>query len=325
MAMVRKKADDGVVESVALFNRRAWTVRWASRSESFRLAERAFAASDEHDDEARSIALRTLAWQAKWRGDFNRAEAFCDQVLARLEPGQLPVVQADIHAILGVVHYSRGRRDLARQAVDKGLALIDRQSAIETRVDLLTTLSTIQRYAKRLEESQATLETALAISVGAERARVEHNMARALAACGNPQEALEMGLRALGNARLYRNRVILPYALEVVGGCYRALGRWTNAAAYLEEGAHYGEQDGDVRVECQCLDELARVERAAGNRQAAVEAATRGLVQAEALGYRLWEKRFLETIAEVAEEDGRLDEALAVSKRLLRLKDDERD
>ncbi|MEL6766023.1 MAG: hypothetical protein AAFP17_02485, partial [Pseudomonadota bacterium] len=288
-----RRRRDGVVDRVALLNRRAWAIRWSSRVQSFALAERAFLVSHNGTPSQQAAALRTLAWQARWRGDFDQAEAFAQQALRRLQPDLAPVVQADALSIMAIVHYSRGRRDLARRAVEFGFDRLDVLSAPETQVDLLLTATNIERQSKRLDEAAVVLDRALELATGPELARAEHDQARAFYADGDPERALEWGLRAVNSARVFRNRVMLPYALEVVGGAYRVLGREPEAAAYLEEGGRIAAEDGDVRVACQCLAERAQLALDEGDCAAALEPARQGLEQARGMGYVVWEKKFL--------------------------------
>ncbi|MEM9761432.1 MAG: hypothetical protein AAF968_02795 [Pseudomonadota bacterium] len=315
----------GVVDSVALLDRRAWAIRWSSRVQSFRLAERALQVASKGSLTDQASALRTLGWQARWRGDFEQAESFAEQALRRLEPDLAPVLQADALSILAVVHYSRGRRDVARRAVEFGFEKLGAHEAAETRVDLLLSATNIERGSKRFDEAALLLDRALEIASGPELARVEHDQARACYADGDAECALEWGQRAVNSARVFRNRVILPYALEAVGGAYRMLGREPEAAAHLEEGGRIAAEDGDGRVACQCMAERAQLALDEGDCAGALEPARQGLEQARSMGYVVWQKKFLTIISAAAEGGGALDEALAASKALHVVKDCERD
>lgn len=308
--------------------RKAWNIRWAGRDESIRLATEALsmvsgAAAVRTGTEG--LAFRTLAWQAKWRGLFDDSEEFGAKALARLDPALHAAAIADVHSIMRVIHYSRGRRDMARESVRLGYAALCEREAAETRVDLMTTEATILRYGQRIEDSRKLLEAALELAEGTERSRVRHNMARALQSAGQTAEALSLATNAVIDARRFDNRVILPYALEVLGTCYAAFGQHEAARGYLLEGEEIGREDTDLRVRCQILQQLACIEEKAGKPEMALMGVRKGLGIDRKMVYPLWEKHFLRHQSDMAEALGRKDKALEALKRLCALQAAERE
>ena len=309
-----------------LLNRLAWDMRWRSRERCVAFAQRVLDLPGPVDTprrHAEGLARRALAWQAKWRGDFDTAHRLCDRALADLADSAAVEPRADLYSILGIVHLSRTRHDLARACVEAGLALIEDNAATETRIDLLTTLATSLRCAGNRLGSQSALFQALDLSDGVERARVLHNMARYATVDKRPAEALEHGREALALARAAEARVLIPYTLEVIGAALTHLDRHEDARAPLREGVQIGAEDGDRRIECQCLFYLAKVDRAAEALDLACAGAERGHRLAQSISYRLWEGYFLRLLAELYEAKGDIEAALNAWKALAVLRDAE--
>lgn len=306
-------------------NRKAWALRWEDRTESTALARRAKAECGAGASSEQGLACRTLAWHAKWRGNFNESAAQCTQALACLSEEHDKGALAQVHSILAVIHYSRGRRDLARDAVMNGFVCLGHAGPVEARIDLLASHASILRYAQKFTESRTLLDEALSLSDGAERARMHHNIARHLAFVEDHDAAWTHAQEALKLARRHNNRVILPYVLELLGAGSRRKGRLDAARTGLIEGLAISRADEDIRGQCQILQELALVEQDSGDRLAALAAAQDGLGLAAALSYPIWEKQFLLQIAQLHEANGYYASAMKTWKALYRLQERERD
>lgn len=307
--------------SMELMNRRAWNVRWRSRRDSRQGAASVLRAADDRDTHSRAKAQRTLAWHGRWCGDFDTAQAHADACLSLIAPGTQTPVRADALAILAVVDYSRGFAKKAAARVDLGLRMIETRSRVDTRIELLTTRATILRYQGAHTEARTTMARALELAEGAERARVHHNIARAYESDNreDTQTGLSHAMLGLSDARRFENRVILPYALEMVGTCYRRLGARGQARRYLREAADIGAADGDTRVRCQALHQIALNEDADGDLETALLTAEEGACTAAQLSYPLWEQRFLHHLARLREATGDIAGALDAMKRLYAL------
>lgn len=271
------------------------------------------------------LALRTLAWQARWRGDFDAAESLAHRAIARLKGEGAESAIADSLATLAVVHYCRGRRDLARDCLDEGFEVLEHQPNVASRIDLLTTQAAVERHGQRMRIVQAAMREAVALSAGVERARTEHSVARALLQDDRPGEALEHANMAIELAREYQNRVIEPYALEVAATAQIDLDQIEDAERLLREAEAIAERDADARAACHLLFQRVRLARRRGDRDGALALARAGEEKARTIGYPLWEKNFLDRAALLQEELGQTDTALRTLKRLLALRDAERD
>ncbi|MEX0340488.1 MAG: tetratricopeptide repeat protein [Arenibacterium sp.] len=294
-------------------NSKAWTLRWSDRKRSSELARQALKRSEKqcpHDGEGVALACRTLGWQAKWIGDFDTSLAYCRRAQEGLLPDRQAAALADVFSILGVIHYSRGRRDLAMSATQKGLTLIENVDAVSTRIDLLTTLGTIHRYNGRMFDAYKALQTARTLSERGERARVDHNLARCLEQDNSPSRAIGYAMRAVIGARRHGNRVILPYALEVLGIVLGRLENYDLAMTYLNEGLSLAAEDDDTRARCQLLEQIGHIYQKSGATDKALEALASGLELAKCLDYPVWQRKFLHRIAKI--EQGRNNHAAAV-------------
>lgn len=304
----------GAVTDARFLNSRAWVLRWADRKQSRSLAKEAIRlcqSQPKPDTQGIGLATRTLAWQAKWVGDFDEAHALCRRAMSRIPPECNPAEHADVLSILGVVHYSRGRRDLAAEVTRKGLELIDKVDAPSTRIDLLTTLATIKRYNGHMYEAYEALQTARNLSSRGERARVDHNLARCLEQDNNPGRAVGYAMRSVIGARRHNNRVILPYALEVLGVTLGQMHNLDLAMTYLREGLAIAVEDEDHRARCQILEQIGHLHDIDGKVEDALTALSCGLKLAETLDYPIWQRKFLRRIANI--ERGRDNHAAAVA------------
>ncbi|MCH2093848.1 MAG: hypothetical protein MK160_01915 [Rhodobacteraceae bacterium] len=266
------------------------------------------------------MALRTLAWQAKWRGALNEAENKCHQGLARLRGENAGDAMADCYSILGVISYSR--RDLtgARDHVRDGFSCLSENSAVASRIDLLATRANIERYSGRLDRAYACLTEAMSLANGAELARLEHNIARATLQDGYPQQSLEHSESALMLAQKFNNRVILPYAFETMGAALIDVGQADRALDPLSRGLAVARDEQDHRVECQLLHEICRVHMAQQEFKTGLPLAVGGQKTARDMGYTLWETKFLELVAYFQDQLGQTEAALQSFKALVQMR-----
>ncbi|MXQ06341.1 hypothetical protein GQ651_00635 [Alphaproteobacteria bacterium GH1-50] len=289
----------------ALLTRVAWTSRWCRRTQSVEYAKRALAIlKGEKSQRAitqRGLALMCLSWQAKWRGDFDLSMQEALRVEGALPEDAFPVERAHIYSVLGVIHYSRHRLDLADCSVQRGLMLVAHMDSEPAHVDLLTTLATIQRHGGNRQSAGEILGKARSLAEGAELARVEHNVARWMQADDAPAHALEHAERALELADTFNNRVILPYAHEVAGACLIDLGELDRAEAHFTDGLTIATEDEDTRAQCQIVGWHAQLEKERGNLGQARDLYRFGSEIARKMDYTLWEKIFARGLADVYE------------------------
>ncbi len=312
----------------ALLHRVAWAVRWQSRAQSLDYAGRALELLKGDRSEAAAIrrgqVLVTLAWQAKWRGDFDAAMTHALRAEGLLSEATHPGERGQLYAILGVVYYSRQRLDLADCAVSRGLTLVGPEVDPVVHIDLLTTLATTQRYKGDFKRAGETLGRARALAAGAELARVEHNVARWMQADDAASHALTHAEAALDLAVKHQNRVILPYAHEILGACLVDLGRYDEAEAQFVKGLDMAIEDDDTRAQCQIVSWRAFLEEKRGDFPKARDFYRFGSEIAKKMTYALWEKRFSRGLADVYEALGDYENAVAAHKLAWRLEDEKR-
>ena len=316
------------VSDPALLQRVAWSTRWQSRKQSRDYAERALdlLKGDKSRQAAnrRGQALVTLSWQAKWRGDFYTAMRHALKAEGLLSEQSHPAERGQLYAILGVVYYSRQRLDLASASVSRGLSLVGPDTDTAVHIDLLTTLGTVQKYSGDFRSAGESLGRARALASGVELARVEHNVARWMLADGAAKHALTHAEKALALAEEYQNRVILPYAYEIVGACLADLGRHDEAEAHLVEGCDLARLDNDTRAQCQIISWRADLEEKRGDTLKARDLYRFGSEIAGKMKYALWQKRFSRGLADVYEALGDYENAVAAHKAAWRLEDEKR-
>lgn len=301
-----------------LLNRLAWNLRWSDRARSVSLSKAALRLLTVQRDSCieTAQARRTLAWQAKWRGDFDDAVknvSICERLASESDA---PDVLGQCYAIEGVVHYSRHRLDLARDVTERGLGLSDISD--NTRVDLLVTMATIQRYSGHGGKSGLTLMRAREISKAADLARVEHNLARWMLLEGDAAGALRHARLSVKLSEEHKNRVILPYALEIAGSAAAAVGYSREAVGHFSRGVELALKDEDLRVLCQLLEANASFEMSRGHADRALDLLNHGAGIARGLSYPLWQQRFALSMARAHEEKGDLAAALAHHKEAWR-------
>lgn len=304
----------------ALLNRIAWTIRWRDRDRSLDAARRALAlaaGAGEADRFEAGLALRTLAWHGLWRGALRDATRDCEAAEERLRGIEAagPAL-AETDAVRGVVLYSGGRYDLARDAVQRGYRRAAMETCPEAHVNLLTTESTVLRHIGRADTARRLLRAALDLATGFDRARVLHNYCRFHLGVGETDAALGMALGAVSSARRWDNRVILPYALEMLGTVHVLNRRDARAAECLAEALALARAGGDVRVETQILYRIGSMEFGRGRVCEAVDLFEEGYGLAVEIGFAPWQQKFCHALSAAYEALGDLQRALDAMKKL---------
>jgi tetratricopeptide (TPR) repeat protein len=238
-----------------------------------------------------------------------------------------PVARADIYSILGVVYYSRNRMDLANCAVERGLKIVGEkitEANSDTMIDLMTTRATIQRYNGENARAGISLSKAAELAKGRELARVKQEVARFLLGDHDPKGALTYAEESLELAISQDNRVILPYAHELVGGCHSRLGSHDAAIHHFTQGEQVAKEDADRRAECQILHERGLLEAGRGNLEDSLALYRRAVKIAGEIAYPLWQQALYLDLARVYEELGDLKKALEQHKLAWKIVEAER-
>jgi tetratricopeptide (TPR) repeat protein len=324
MTVLPEMTEDKPAGDPALLNRIAWESRWACRSKSRRYAEAALQmslAKTGKPNRQRGYARVTLAFQAKWRGDFDEGMTQVLDAETHLPEADHPEERAQAYSIIGVIHYSRNRLDLAECAVDRGFRLVTPESGRAAFVDLLTTKATIQRYSGDRTRSGLTIARAHQLAEGADLARVEHNLARWMLSDDTPESAIRHAETSVELADSFRNILIKPYAYEVLGAGHSALGHFQRAEECFTMGLDIAIRDEDTRAQCQIIQRHGDLERAKGDLDRARDLYGYGREVAKKMAYPLWEVIFSRALADVYERLGDLKGALAEHKRAWQIED----
>ena len=260
----------------ALMNRIAWARRWTDRDASTEYAINALQTAKDgkgrRSRKEQGYAMRTLAWHAMWRGQFDASLEYSLKAEGFLSETEHPVTRAWIYAGLGMVHFVRCRLDLGISAVERGLWLVrdlpdDRTAAVQT--NLYVVRAMIQQQGGERARAGMTLSRARELAGPEDLPMVEQVTANWLLRHNEVDRALEFALKAYANANEVENQMILPYVHAVAGSCYAQLKNTIEALSHFNDGTQLAEKDQDQRAACYLHLSRARFELARGETVAA--------------------------------------------------------
>ena len=241
----------------ALINRIAWARRWTDRDASTEYAICALqTAKDGQGRRSRKeqgFALRTLAWQARWRGEFDACFEYSLKAETLMSETEHPATRASIYACLGMVHFVRNRLDLAISAVDRGLWLVRDLTDVHTnaeQVNLYTTRAMIHEQSGARARAGMTLSRARDLAGPEELPLLEQVTANWFLRHNDVERALRHAKIAQKQAEDTENRIILPYVHAVAGSCYALKQRDIDAVFHFNNGFKLAESDQDLRALC---------------------------------------------------------------------------
>ena len=305
-----------------LLNARAWELRWTNRAVSKALAGQVLQFTSENSrGEIASVGLayRTLAWHARWQGDFDTCQTYCDRAHDRLAKVECYDDLAIVAVSRGMVSYCRGQRAEAHRYLSQATSLLGPESRPDARVTMLGFAIAMAQSAGATDREADLITEALALTRGGCRALIEHRRVRGMLLRNESEAALPYALEALATTRRLGNEVILPFALEITGACYRMAGSFDLADAYLGEAMAAARASDDRRAECHVLQQQGLMLEARRAGEQALVLSHRGLSLARHIGYPIWEKVLLRQIAEIHERAGHTDKALVAYKELANL------
>lgn len=305
-----------------LLNRVAWARRWSDRRASVEYAntarKTAIAGTGRRSRAEQGMALRTLGWQGRWRGDLEGAMNNCLSAETFLPEAEFFEVRASIYSTLGMVHFSRNRLDLANCAVDRGFWLLrdlPDTAVAEVMTDLLLTRAAIQRHSGEKARSGITLGRARELSQGEQRNSVDYYTAVWLMADGDAEEAHKRASDSLTSASSLGNKIIQPYLHCLLGACESRMARVDTAEEHFKLGLAIAEQDEDMRAHSFLLREYAQMHSDCGNHGDALRLLTEAASHAKNTGFAFERKRVALELAKLFEETG--DYKLAVEQHKL--------
>lgn len=307
-----------------LLNHQAWNLRWSQVDQARDLALRVLDMTREQSPcEVNQIGLayRTLAWHARWTNQFEKTLKYCTLAEVRLKETEALDDLATVVTIRGMIAFCTGDSNAAHRFLDQAVALIGPDSRPDVRVNVLAFSILMAQKNGAFDREKSMIAEALALTKGPCRALIEHRWVRGLMMRGEVVEATSVALRALATARKFENRLVLPFALEIVGATYLETDRPDLAERYLNEGRAIARAQNDKRAECHVLQKQAMLEQKRGDLDAALGLVDEGLVIARKLQYPVWQKVFLRLQADLHENCGNDRLALLSLKELMRLVD----
>ena len=315
----------------ALLNHVAWSRRWTDRKISIDHAQTAqktaLAGTGKRSRVQQGMALRTLAWHARWVGDLENAMSHCLNAETFLPERDHAAERATLYAILGSIHFARNRFDLATCSVDRGFWLLrdtPEAEAAEVMTELLLTRATIQRYSGERARAGITLGRAQELAVSETAPCVNYCTASWLLSDGDSSAALARAEPALESAQSLGNRVIQPYLHALVGSCAADLGRPDMAIEHLDEALRLAAEEGDQRGRTFFLRDHARLDLLRGNEASALERLKEAASLAKAQDHGFERKRVALMLAEVYERLGKYKQAVDQHKLAWRLQHETR-
>lgn len=310
----------------ALMNRVAWARRWNDRETSTQYAKNALqTASDGHGRRSRTeqgYALRTLAWHARWRGEFDTAMEYCLKAENFLSETDHPETRASIYATLGMTHYVRGRMDLAISALDRGIWLMRDLPEGEGKsnlADLLVVRGSVQQQGGERARAGMTFNHARELASEEDKAYVYYKTARWLFGTEAIVRALQYAENSLDSAKKNENRIILPYIYRIMGACHARQKNEIEALSYFKDGIDRAEEDQDQRALCHLHLSQAQFELARGNVEKARDLLIVGSAIAKRQNMPLFRKNLALALADVFEELGQFKASVDQHKLAWRL------
>lgn len=307
-------------------NHQAWSIRWADRALSSQLAENVIGltlgSGPKRPKSARrrnGLAMRTLAWQAIWRGDILRAEEDAHRAIARLKDTGADHAIADALGVLALVHFNRNHASLAHQAISDAFAHDVPEHHTSTLTDRLVISSLIYLNTGRFDLAQEGFEKALSLATGPDTARVHVNISQAQLLDKRPSEALDQLEQACASAEESQNLVIQPYICAMKAQTYLDLDDTASAFDAVAKALPIARQCNDVRAETVLAIQQVRALWSVNQTDQAIDLALSAQSLARAADLVLFEKQLLMLCAEMFESTGQLGEELMQLRRLVQI------
>ena len=292
----------------ALLNRIAWSRRWSERQTSVEYAlaarKKALDGRGRRSDAEQGLALRTLAWQAMWRGDIKLSMDYCLRAESYLPENEFPEARAHIYANLATVHYFRNRLDLATCAIERGIWLMQQFEDSPVIAELVLTQATVQRLAGERARSGISLGRARELAREEVLAAVESRTACWLCEDGDAEKSIAHAEAALAASHEHSNRVLVPYTRATLAACRGTLGDCIEAQDQINTGLKIADEDVDLRARCNLLIKGAKVARMQENIEKEAKYLREAADIAKANSFLMWRKQIAIARAGVFEAKG---------------------
>ena len=309
MAESKRKESELPSGDPALLNRIAWARRWSDPGASVEYAlaarKKALDGVGRRSNTEQGISIRTLGWQALWRGEVALSMEYCLQAEAHLPESEFPRERAGIYSNLGIVHYLRNRFDLAKFATERGIWLVrDREEDAPVLADLLVTLANVQRLAGERARAGMTLGHARGLTDCETSAVVDIATSNLLVDDKDAMKALEYAEAAVEACLSKNNRITLPYARSAMADCYGKLRKAHDALDQIETGLDELGDGGDMQARCMMIRQRANILAGRGNLGEAIKHFEEAGEIARLHEFGIWRKKIALESAAVLEELG---------------------
>ena len=313
----------------ALLNRIAWSRRWISPriSVEYALAARrkALDGVGRRSRAEQGFALRTLGWQALWRGDLALSMDYCLQAETFLPELDYLHARAGIYSNLGIIHYIRNRFDLAMCAIERGLWLMQEvEDDISPMADLMITQANIQRLSGERARAGITLGRARELAGPDQVPVVDIATANLLIDDNDPKRAMESASASL-EALLDTDDIISrPYARSALADCHTKTGNFVEAVAQIKAGFEECDGHRDEQAVCMMLRQRASILNSQRDLKRAMRYLNDAAKIARENGYALWQKKIALDSASILESMGNAQGAVEQHKLAWRLQNETR-
>jgi ATP/maltotriose-dependent transcriptional regulator MalT len=267
-------------------------------------------------------ALRTLAWHARWRGEFDKAMDYCLKAETFLSETDHPVTRASIYATLGSVHYMRNRMDLATCAIERGVWLLRNladENTSSVQIDLLFVQAMVQHQSGERARAGMTLGRARELAREEDMPLVDGGTAIWLFQNSEFERAIHFGNAALTQSTKSENQVLLPNIHRILGACYASQKNGIEALAHFQDGFRLAEKYGDQTALCYLNLAQAQFELARGDTEKARDLLLIGVSIAKRQNLPLVRKQFALCLAKTFETLGQYKAAVDQHKLAWRL------
>jgi tetratricopeptide (TPR) repeat protein len=308
----------------ALLNKIAWARRWAepAASTAYALAARKTALDGQgrRSRTEQGLALRTLGWQAFWRGDLSHAMDYCLQAETYLPETKFVAERGGIYAILGKVHTMRARLDLGMHSIERGLWLIGESDDYPAATaDLLLSQASIQRLSRERARAGVTLGRVREMAEGHTLALVDAATASLLLDDGDATRANELALASVQTCEQNGIVVFLPLIRAVLAGTCLALSKQIEAREQISTGLRSLTDSEDMLARSMLLQREAQYSTAKDDIGKAIEVLSVAADIARAQTFKLHSKAIALASAHAFETQGDFQAAVEQHKIAWRL------
>ncbi|NNE82244.1 MAG: hypothetical protein HKN18_18390 [Silicimonas sp.] len=292
----------------ALLNRIAWARRWSERRTSTEYAlaarEKALDGTGRRSEAEQGLALRTLGWQAMWRGDLKLSMDYCLRAESHLSESEYPEARACLYANLATLHYFRNRLDLATCAIDRGIWLMGEDEASPALAELVMTQAVVQRLAGERARAGISLGRARELAQDEIVPTIDAYTACWLVEDGDSGKAETHAKAALSASQTMVNRVVMPYARATLAVCHAMSGDFVEAVDQINTGLKHAKEDDDLRARCIVLIKSARIARLQKDEDKEFKVLREAAEIAREQDFAMWRKQIALMRAELFEARG---------------------